>query len=131
MGGGSNRLPSLRKEVMTQVLVGYSINTPWQNQTWGAGQAWPDKYSRLAGKPLVGGSLTGTIPNFMTDIARGVTLIIQNGQVEETLYPYQNTLEDADYYFLGGHVNSITIEQGNFMASKGYGDYLTPIYEEQ
>ena len=131
MGGGSNRLSSLRKEVMPQVLVGYSINTPWQYQTWGAGQPWPDKYSRLAGRPITGGTSTGTINPFLTDIARGVTLIINNGEVEETLYPYQNTLADADWYVLGGHVQSITVEQGQFMIDKGYGDYVTPIYEEQ
>jgi len=116
---------------MAQVLVGYSINTPWEYQTWGAGQPWPDKYSRLAGRPITGGTSTGTINPFLTDIARGKTLIIKDGEVEETLYPYQNTLADADYYFLGGHVYSITIAQGDFMASKGYGSYLTPIYEEQ
>ena len=116
---------------MAQVLVGYSINTPWQYQTWGAGQPWPDKYSRLAGRPITGGTLTGTTNPFLTDIARGVTLIINNGEVEETLYPYQNTLADAEWYVLGGHVQSITIEQGEFMISKGYSDYVTPIYEEQ
>ena len=131
MGGGSNRLSSLRKEVMPQVLVGYSINTPWQYQTWGAGQPWPDKYSRLSGRPITGGTLTGTINPFLTDIARGVTLIIKDGVVEETLYPYQNTLADADWYVLGGHVQNITVEQGQFMIAEGYGDYVTPIYEEQ
>lgn len=116
---------------MPQVLVGYSINTPWQYQTWGAGQPWPDKYSRLSGRPITGGTLTGTINPFLTDIARGVTLIIKDGVVEETLYPYQNTLADADWYVLGGHVQNITVEQGQFMIAEGYGDYVTPIYEEQ
>ena len=116
---------------MAQVLVGYSINTPWQYQTWGAGQPWPDKYSRLAGRPITGGTLTGTINPFLTDVARGVTLIIKDGEVTETMYPYQNTLADADWYVLGGHVQSITVEQGDFMIAQGYSDYVTPIYEEQ
>lgn len=116
---------------MAQVLVGYSINTPWQYQTWGAGQPWPDRYSRLSGRPITGGTLTGTINPFLTDIARGVTLIIKDGVVEETMYPYQNTLADADWYVLGGHVQSITVEQGEFMIASGYEDYVTPIYEEQ
>jgi hypothetical protein len=105
----------------------YTLTTPWQNQTWGAGQAWPDKYSRIAGKPLVGGSLTGSIPSFITDIARGMTLIVNGTQVEETLYPYQNDLQDADYYFLGGHVYTVTDEQAAVLIAAGYGDYLEPI----
>lgn len=131
MGGGSNRLSSLRKEVMAQVLVGYSVNTPWEYQTWGAGLPWPDKYSRLSGRPITGGTSTGTTNPFLTDIARGKTLIVNGTQVEETLYPYQNTLADADWYVLGGHVESITIAQAQILIDAGYTDYLTPIYEEQ
>jgi hypothetical protein len=107
--------------------MAYTLTTPWQNQTWNAGKAWPDKYSRLAGKPLVGGSLTGSIPSFITDIARGMTLIVNGANVEETLYPYQNDLEDADYYFLGGHVYTVTDEQAAVLIAAGYADYLEPI----
>jgi hypothetical protein len=116
---------------MPQVLVGYSVNTPWQYQTWGAGQPWPDKYSRLAGRPITGGTSSGPINPFMTDIARGVTLIVNGTSVSETLYPYQNTLADADWYVLGGHVESISIAQAQILIDAGYSDYLTPIYEEQ
>ena len=105
----------------------YTLNTPWQWQTWGAGQPWPDKYSRLAGKPITGGTLDGTTNPFLTDIPRGVTLIVKDGIVEETLYPYQNTLADADYYFLGGHVYTVTDDQAAVLIAAGYGDYLTPI----
>ena len=107
--------------------MAYTLITPWQNQTWGAGQAWPDKYSRIAGKPLVGGSYEGSIPTFITDVARGVTLIVNGNEVEATLYPYQNTLADADYYFLGGHEYTITDEQAAVLIAAGYGDYLTPV----
>jgi hypothetical protein len=107
--------------------MAYTLTTPWQNQTWNAGKAWPDKYSRLAGKPLVDGSLTGSIPSFITDIARGMTLIVNGASVEETLYPYQNDLEDADYYFLGGHVYTVTDEQAAVLIAAGYADYLEPI----
>lgn len=105
----------------------YTLNTPWQWQTWGAGKAWPDKYSRLAGKPITGGTLDGDINPFLTDIPRGVTLIVKDGIVEATLYPYQNTLADADYYFLGGHVYTVTDDQAAVLIAAGYGDYLTPI----
>ena len=63
----------------------------------------------------------------MTDIPRGVTLIVNNGVVTETLYPYQNTLADADYYFLGGHTYTVTDDQAAVLTAAGYGAYLTPI----
>ena len=105
----------------------YTLITPWQNQTWGAGKAWPDKYSRLAGRPLVGGSLTGEVPTFITDIARGETLIVNGSSVEATLYPYQNDLENADAYYLGGHEYTLTDEEAAVLIAAGYGDYLTPV----
>lgn len=107
--------------------MAYTATTPWEYQTWGAGQPWPDKYSRLAGKPIVGGTLTGEINPFITDIARGVTLIVKDGVVEATLYPYQNTLADADFYILGGHNQEITDEQAAILIANGYGDYVEPI----
>ena len=105
----------------------YRATTPWQWQTWGAGQAWPDKYSRLAGKPITGGTLTGPINPFLTDIPRGVTLIVNGTEVTETLYPYQNTLADADWYILGGHNQEITDEQAQILIDAGYGAYVEPI----
>jgi hypothetical protein len=105
----------------------YHLNTPWEYQTWGAGNPWPDKYSRLAGKPIVGGTYTGPINPYITDIARGVTLIVNGSQVEETLYPYQNALADADAYYLGGHEYTISNEEAAVLIAAGYGDYLTPV----
>lgn len=105
----------------------YRATTPWQWQTWGAGQAWPDKYSRLAGKPITGGTLTGPINPFLTDVPRGVTLIVNGTQVTETLYPYQNTLADADWYILGGHNQEITDAQAQILIDAGYGAYVEPI----
>ena len=107
--------------------MSYTLITPWENQTWGAGQPWPDKYSRLAGRPLSGGTLTGTVPTFLTDIARGLTLIVNGTEVEATLYPYQNTLEDADAYYLGGHEYTLTDAQAQILIDAGYSDYLTPV----
>jgi hypothetical protein len=105
----------------------YRATTPWQWQTWGAGQAWPDKYSRIAGKPITGGTLTGPINPFLTDIPRGVTLIVNGTTVTETLYPYQNTLADADWYILGGHNQEITDAQAQILIDAGYGAYVEPI----
>jgi len=107
--------------------MAYTLITPWENQTWGAGNPWPDKYSRLAGKPLVGGSYTGNIPTFATDIARGLTLIVNGSTVTATLYPYQDDLSSADYYYLGGHQYTISNAEAAVLTAAGYGSYLTPV----
>ena len=107
--------------------MAYMATTPWEYQTWGANKPWPDKYTRLSQRRITGGTETGEINPFLTDIARGVTLIYINGVIEETLYPYQNTLADADFYILGGHTQEITDEQAAILIANGYGDYVEPI----
>lgn len=105
----------------------YQATTPWEYQTWGASNPWPDKYTRLSQRRINGGTSTGTINPFLTDIARGLTLIVKNGQVEATLYPYQDTLAEADFYILGGHTQKITDAQAAILIAAGYGDYVTPV----
>jgi hypothetical protein len=107
--------------------MAYMATTPWEYQTWGANKPWPDQYTRLSQRRIAGGTETGEINPFLTDIARGVTLIYINGAIETTLYPYQNTLADADWYILGGHTQEITDEQAAILIAEGYGDYVEPI----
>lgn len=107
--------------------MAYMATTPWEYQTWGANQPWPDKYTRLSQRRITGGTSTGTINPFLTDIARGVTIIVKDGVIETTLYPYQNTLADADWYILGGHQQVITDAQAAFLIANGYGNYVSPI----
>jgi hypothetical protein len=107
--------------------MAYQATTPWEYQTWNANAPWPDKYSRLAGRPINGGSYTGAINPYLTDIARGVTLIVTGSTVEATLYPYQDTLADADFYILGGHTQQITDAQAAILIAAGYGDYVEHI----
>ena len=109
--------------------MAYSFKSPWEWQTWGAGKAWPDKYSRLAGRPITGGTSTGDIPPFMTDVRRPLTLIVNGTNVEANMYPYQNTLADADAYYLGGHEYTLTDAQAQILINAGYGYCLTPIVE--
>jgi hypothetical protein len=106
--------------------MAYQATTPWEYQTWGTAP-WPDKYTRLSQRRITGGTSTGTINPFLTDIARGLTLIVKNGQVEATLYPYQDTLAAADFYILGGHTQQITDAQAAILIAAGYGDYVTPV----
>jgi len=107
--------------------MAYTATTPWQYQTWGANNPWPDKYTRLSQRRITGGTETGEINPFMTDIARGVTLIAKDGVVEATMYPYQDTLFNADFYILGGHTQTITDAQAAILIANGYGDYVEPI----
>jgi hypothetical protein len=107
--------------------MAYTATTPWEYQTWGAGLPWPDKYSRLAAQEITGGSYTGAINPYMTDIARGVTFIVNGSTVETTMYPYQDDLFNADWYVLGGSVQEITDEQAAVLIAAGYGDYVEPI----
>lgn len=107
--------------------MAYELTTPWEYQTWGADKAWPDQYTRLAQRPVTGGTYEGLIPKFITDIGRGVTLIVNGTDVEATLYPYQNTIDDADAYYLGGHTYILTDEEAQILIDAGYGAYLTPV----
>ena len=106
--------------------MAYMATTPWQYQTWGTAP-WPDKYTRLSQRRITGGTETGTINPFLTDIARGLTLIVNGSTVTATLYPYQDTLYDADWYILGGHTQEITDAQAAILIAAGYGDYVTPV----
>jgi hypothetical protein len=64
--------------------MAYMATTPWEYQTWGANKDWPDKYTRLSQRQITGGTTTGEINPFITDIARGVTLIVNGSSVEAT-----------------------------------------------
>jgi hypothetical protein len=107
--------------------MSYRLNTPWIWQTWGAGNKIYDKYSRLAGKHISGGTMTGPINPLLTDVPRGITLIVNGTVVTETQTPYQDDLSDADAYYLGGAEYILTDSEAQILIDAGYSDYLTPI----
>ena len=84
-------------------------------------------YARLAGRPLAGGSYTGAIPSFLTDVPRGLTLLINGTTVTESRTPYQNDLADADTYYLGGHTYTLDDAAAQILIDAGYSAYLEPI----
>lgn len=104
----------------------YQLNTPWQNETW-CDSTYFNPYARLAGRPLTGGSYTGTTGSFMTDVPRGVTLLVNGTTVTESRTPYQNDLADADAYYLGGHEYTISDAAAQILIDAGYSDFLTPV----
>ena len=67
----------------------YTLVTPYQWQTWGTGYNEFTPYSRLAGRRFNGGTIDGSIPISLTDVARGQTLIVNGTQVTITLTPSQ------------------------------------------
>ena len=105
--------------------MAYTLITPWQNETWVDNTL--DPYARLAGKRITGGTYDGTIPVSLTDIPRGITLLINGSSVTENRTPSQDDLADADTYYLGGHMYTLDNAEAQILIDAGYGDYLTPV----
>ena len=107
--------------------MAYTLVTPYQWQTWGAGATEFTPYSRLAGRRFNGGTIDGSIPISLTDVARGQTMIVNGTTVTATLTPSQDDLAAASYYFLGGHEYEISDYQAGVLTAAGYGSWLTPV----
>lgn len=107
--------------------MAYTLMTPYEWQTWGAGRSENTKYSRLAGRRFNGGTIDGPIPVSLTDVARGQTLIVNGTSVTLTMTPNQDDLAAASYYFLGGHEYTISDTQATVLINAGYGDWVTPV----
>ena len=101
----------------------YQLNTPWNNETWVDNTFTP--YARLAGKPITGGTPNGVIAPRLTDIARGITLLVNGSVVTENRTPSQDDLSDADAYYLGGHEYTISDSEAAILIAAGYSSYLT------
>ncbi len=86
-----------------------------------------EPYARLAGRRITGGTYDGTIPVSLTDVPRGITLLINGTSVTENRTPSQDDLADADTYYLGGHAYTLTDEEAQVLIDAGYSDYLTPV----
>jgi hypothetical protein len=86
-----------------------------------------EPYARLAGRRITGGTYDGTIPVSLTDVPRGVSLIINGTTVTENRTPSQDDLADADAYYLGGHAYTLTDQEAQILIDAGYSDYLTPV----
>jgi len=102
----------------------YHLVTPWENQTWIVDPA--SDYARLAGRPLSGGSPTGS-QQYITEVPRALTFIINGTTVTTSMTPDQDTLADADYYYLGGHEYDIPNNVAQILIDAGYSDYVTAI----
>lgn len=102
-------------------MANYHLVTPTQAETWLPYGDFNTAYARLAAKPNADG--IGRI----TDIGRGVTLLINGSTVTEERTPYQDDLAAADQYFLGGHEYTVDQATADILIAAGYSDYLTEI----
>jgi hypothetical protein len=84
-------------------------------------------YARLAGKRLQGGTQDGPIPVSLTDVPRGISLLVNGTTVTENRTPSQDDLADADAYYLGGHAYTLNDQEAQILIDAGYSDYLTPV----
>ena len=108
--------------------MAYTLVTPWLNQTYGIDSSNPfSPYARLAGKEFNGGTVNGNIPVSLTDIPRGVSLLINGTTVSAEQTPSQDDLAAASYYYLGGHEYTISDYEANILINAGYGSYVTPV----
>jgi hypothetical protein len=108
--------------------MAYTLITPWLNQTYGIDDSNPfSPYARLAGKQFNGGTVSGNIPVSLTDIPRGVSLLINGTTVSAEQTPSQDDLAAASYYYLGGHEYTISDYEANILINAGYSEYLEQI----
>lgn len=105
----------------------YTLTTPWRWETWGADYTQFTPYSRLAARPITGGSASGTINPFLTDIPRGYTFIVNGTTVTTEQTPSQDTLAAADSYYLGGTTNTISDTEAQIFIDAGYSSFVTQI----
>ena len=125
IGQGLEILPG--GESVRKVMMPYTLTTPWRWETWGADYTQFTPYARLAARPITGGSITGTINPFLTDIPRAYTFIVNGTTVTTEQTPSQDTLAAADSYYLGGTTNIISDSEAQIFIDAGYSSYLTQI----
>ena len=108
--------------------MAYTLITPWLNQTYGIDDSNRfAPYARLAGKEFNGGTVNGNITVSLTDIPRGVSLLINGTTVSAEQTPSQDDLAAASFYYLGGHEYTISDYEANILINAGYGSYVTAI----
>jgi hypothetical protein len=108
--------------------MAYTLFTPFKNETYGIDNTNKSSpYARLAGRQFIGGSIDGNVPISLTDIPRGISLLVTGTTVTESQTPSQDELNAASYYFLGGHEYTISDEQATVLINAGYGDFVTPV----
>jgi len=105
----------------------YRLTTPWRWETHGIYYNSFTPYSRLAAKPITGGSATDTTNPFLTDIPRPYTFIVNGSTVTQEQTPSQSTLAAASSYYLGGTTTTISDAEAQIFINAGYSSFLTQL----
>jgi len=100
--------------------MSYQLITPWNAETWIVDGTYSSPYARLAARPAPQGGR-------ITDIGRGITLLVTGTTVAENRTPSQDDLADADAYYLGGHTYVLDDAEAQILINAGYSEYLTQL----
>lgn len=98
----------------------YQLITPWNAETWITDGTYTTPYARLAGRPNPQGGR-------ITDVGRGITLLVTGTTVAENRTPSQDDLAAADVYYLGGHTYTLDDTDAQVLINAGYSEYLTQL----
>jgi hypothetical protein len=60
-------------------------------------------------------------------IARGDSLLVNGTAVTRLRTPGVDQTNEADYYYLGGHIYYITDVEKTILTNAGYGQYITEV----
>jgi len=100
--------------------MSYQLITPWDAETWIVDGTYASPYARLAARPAPQGGR-------ITDIGRGITLLVTGSTVTQNRTPSQDDLADADVYYLGGHSYTLDDSAAQILINAGYSEYLTQL----
>lgn len=100
--------------------MSYQLITPWDAETWITDPTYTSPYARLAARPNPTGGR-------ITDIGRGITLLVTGTTVTENRTPSQDDLAAADNYYLGGHTYVLDNADAQILINAGYSEYLTQL----
>ena len=98
----------------------YQLITPWNAETWIVDETYASPYARLAARPAPEGGR-------ITDINRGITLLVTGTTVTQNRTPSQDDLAAADVYYLGGHTYVLDDTAAQVLINAGYSEYLTQL----
>jgi len=98
----------------------YQLITPWNSETWIVDETYASPYARLAARPAPEGGR-------ITDINRGITLLVTGTTVTQNRTPSQDDLAAADVYYLGGHTYVLDDTAAQILINAGYSEYLTQL----
>ena len=98
----------------------YQLITPWNLETWIVDETYASPYARLAARPNPTGGR-------ITDINRGITLLVTGTTVTQNRTPSQDDLAAADAYYLGGHTYTLDDTEAQVLINAGYSEYLTQL----